>query len=109
MKADPAHHYQDLIERLDALRENESFCDVTVAVKSREFKAHKLVPAAASPFFLTLHGSDMKESNEQLIRIELEEATACVMEDVLKYIYTGTVSLSEERGHNLIATADYLL
>ena len=109
MTTDPSQHCEELIERLDALRRNESFCDVTVAVKGKEFKAHKPVLAAASPFFLSLLESDMRESNEQLIRIELEEATAAVMEEVLKYIYTGNVSVTEESGHNLIATADYLL
>ena len=109
MTTDPSQHRQELIERLDTLRRNESFCDVTVSVKGKEFKAHKPVLAAASPFFLSLLESDMSESNEQLIKIELEEATAAVMEDVLKYIYTGNVSVTEESGHNLIATADYLL
>ena len=109
MTTDPSQHRQELIERLDALRRNESFCDVTVSVKGKEFKAHIPVLAAASPFFLSLLESDMRESNEQLIRIELEEATAAVMEDVLKYIYTGNISVTEESGHNLIATADYLL
>ena len=109
MTADPSQHRQELIERLDALRRNESFCDVTVSVKGKEFKAHKPVLAAASPFFLSLLESDMRESNEQLIKIELEEATATVMEDVLRYIYTGNVSVTEESSHNLIATADYLL
>jgi len=51
----------------------------------------------------------MREGNKQLIRIELEEATASVMEDMLKYVYTGNVSVTEDSGHNLIATADYLL
>ena len=41
--------------------------------------------------------------------MELEEATASVMEDVLKYVYTGNVSVTEESSFNLIATADYLL
>ena len=109
MTADPSQHCEELIERLDALRRNESFCDVTVSVKGKEFKAHKPVLAAASPFFLSLLESDMRESNEQLIRIELGEATAAVMEDVLKYIYTGNISVTEESGHNLIAIADYLL
>ena len=109
MTTDPSQHCEELIERLDALRRNESFCDVTVSVKGKEFKAHKPVLAAASPFFLSLLESDMRESNEQLIRIELEEATPAVMEEVLKYIYTGNVSVTEESCHNLIATADYLL
>ena len=109
MKADPSQHRQELIERLDALRRDERFCDVTVAVNGKEFKTHKVVLAAASPFFLALLESDMKESNEQLISIELEEAASSVMDEVLKYIYTGNVSVSKEICHNLIATADYLL
>lgn len=44
-----------------------------------------------------------------MIRIDLEEATVAVMEGVLKYIYTGNVLVTEESGHNFIATADYLL
>jgi len=51
----------------------------------------------------------MRESKEHLIRIELEETTASVMEDVLQFIYTGNVSVTEENAHNLMATAEYLL
>ena len=109
MSVDPSKHRQELLERLDILRNNDSFCDVTIAVKDKEFKAHRAVLAAASPFFLTLLTSDMKESNEQLIKVELEEATECVMEDALKYLYTGNVTVVEERARNLIATANFLL
>ena len=109
MSVDPSKHRQELLERLDILRNNDSFCDVTIAVKDKEFKAHRAVLAAASPFFLTLLTSDMKESNEQLIKVELEEATETVMEDALKYLYTGNVTVVEERAHNLIATANFLL
>ena len=109
MSVDPSKHRQELLERLDILRNNDSFCDVTIAVKDKEFKAHRAVLAAASPFFLTLLTSDMKESNEQLIKVELEETTETVMEDALKYLYTGNVTVVEERAHNLIATANFLL
>ena len=109
MFVDPSKHRQELLERLDILRNNDSFCDVTIEVKDKEFKAHRAVLAAASPFFLTLLRSNMKESNEQLIKVELEEATETVMEDALKYLYTGNVTVVEERAHNLIATANFLL
>ena len=109
LSADPSKHRQELLERLDILRNNDSFCDVTIAVKDKEFKAHRAVLAAASPFFLTLLTSNMKESNEQLIKVELEEATETVMEDALKYLYTGNVTVVEEKAHNLIATANFLL
>ena len=109
MTANPAKYQEELIKRLDALKRKETFCDVTVAVKGKEFKAHKVVLAAASPFFLSLWESNMVESNEQRIEIKLEEATASVFEDVLQFIYTGNVSVTEESCHKLIATADYLL
>ena len=109
MSIEPSKHRQELLERLDILRNNDSFCDVTIAVKDKEFKAHRAVLAAASPFFLTLLTSDMKESNEQLIKVELEEATETVMQDALKYLYTGNVTVVEERAHNLIATANFIL
>ena len=109
MSAYPFHHLRELLERLDILRNNDSFCDVTIAVKDKEFKAHRAVLAAASPFFLALLTSDMKERNEQLIRVDLEEATESVVEDALKYLYTGNVMINEERAHNLLAMANYLL
>ena len=109
MSADPSQHHEELIERINALRTKHRFCDVTVVVKGEEFQAHKLVLAATSPFFLSLLESQMKERTEDVIKIELQEATAPVMEQVLAYVYTGNVSLTTENGHGLIATADYLL
>ena len=109
MPQDPSKHCQELIYRLDALRKKDSFFDVTVSVKEKEFKAHRLVLAAASPFFLSLLVSDMREGKEQFIRIELEEATGSVMEDVFKYIYTGNVAVTKDTAHDLVAVADYLL
>ena len=109
MSADPSQHHEELLQRINALRTKQRFCDVTVVVKGEEFKAHKLVLASASPFFLSLLESQMKERTEDVIKIELQEATAPVMEEVLAYVYTGNVSLTTENGHGLIATADYLL
>ncbi|XP_068730025.1 kelch-like protein 3 [Montipora capricornis] len=109
MLSDPSKHCQELIYRLDALRRKESFSDITVSVKDKVFKAHRLVLGAASPFFLSLLVSDMREGKEQFIRIELEEATGSVMEEVFKYIYTGNVAVTKENAHDLVAVADYLL
>ena len=58
MTADYSHHREQLIELLDALRNNERFCDVIVEVKGKEFTAHKAVLAAAS---LTLLESNMRQ------------------------------------------------
>ncbi|XP_067048895.1 kelch-like protein 28 [Acropora muricata] len=109
LSSEPSTHVKHLLERVETQRRNDHFCDVTVLVKDKYFKAHKVLLAASSPFFRKLLSSGMKESNEDVIKIELDEATEDVMEDVLSYIYTGDVSITDKRAHNLIATADYLL
>ena len=98
------------MKRLDILRNNQLFCDVTVIAEGTQFPTHKVVLAAVSPFFFSLLGSDMKEAKECAINLTLEEATASVVEDVLEYIYTGNLVITdEEQARNLIATAEYLL
>ena len=83
--------------------------DITLMVKNgRKFKAHRLVLSEASPFFEKLLNSDMKESNEGVIR--LETLTELGMRDVLEFIYTGSVQIwAEVNAQELIAVADYLV
>ncbi|XP_044178438.1 kelch-like protein diablo [Acropora millepora] len=107
--SEPSTHVKHLLERVETQRRNDHFCDVTVLVKDKYFKAHKVLLTASSPFFRKLLSSGLKESHEDVIKIELDEATEDVMEEVLSYIYTGGVLITDKRAHNLIATADYLL
>ena len=108
LSSEPSTHVHQLNRRAATLQRNDHFCDVTVLVKDKCFKAHKVLLAASSPFFWNLLTSGMRRSNENVIKVELEEATEAVMEDVLLYIYTGNVLITDERAHNLVATANYL-
>jgi len=74
----------------------------------KEFKAHRRVLAEASPFFKKLLNSDMKESNEGVVRLEMLAELA--MRVILEFIYTGSVEILAEENYaqELIAMADYL-
>ena len=64
------------------LRRQDHLCDITLVTKDdKEFKAHRNVLSAASPFFSKLLKSDMKENQEGIVRFE--EISGAVMEDVL--------------------------
>jgi len=98
----------ELAKRLDMLRRQDHLCDITLVTKDdKEFKAHRNVLSAASPFFFKLLQSDMKENREGIVRFE--EISGAVMEDVLKFIYTGSVKINQENTKDLIAAANYLL
>ena len=106
--SDQAAFCVELVKRLNMLRGQDYLCDITLVTKDdKEFKAHRNVLSAASPFFFKLFQSDMKENREGVVRFE--EISGAVMEDVLEFIYTGSVEITQENCKDLIAAANYLL
>ena len=98
----------ELAKRLNMQRKQDHLCDVTLLTKDdKEFKAHRNVLTAASPFFCKLLQSDMKENREGIVRFE--EISGAIMEDVLEFMYTGSVEVTQENSMELIAAANYLL
>ena len=98
----------ELMKRLNIQRQQSYFCNITlVAKEGNEFKAHRNVLSAASPFFSKLLQSEMKEREEGVIRFE--EISKSILSDVLEFIYTGSVEINEKNAKDLIIAADYLL
>ena len=94
--AEQASFCVELMKRLNIQRKQDYLCDITLVSKDNiELKAHRNVLSAASPFFYKLLQSDMKENREGIIR--LEEISGSVMEDVLEFIYTGTIYGGDSR------------
>ena len=66
------------------------------------------VSSQASPFFEKLLNGDMRESKEELVRLEMVIERG--LKDILEFIYSGSVQTStEENAQELIAMADYFL
>ena len=90
------------------LRIQDHLCDITLITKDdKEFKAHRNVLSAASPFFSKLLQNDMRENREGIVRFE--EISGAEMEAVLEFIYTGSVKVTQEDSEDLIAAANFLL
>ena len=98
----------ELMKRLNIQRKQDYLCDITLVTNDdRELKAHRNVLSAASLFFCKLLQSNMKENREGIVRFE--EISGSVMEDVLEFIYTGTVEVTQENAKELIAAGNYLI
>ena len=80
---------------------------ILICKDGSEFMASRNVLSAASPFFSALLDSDMRENREGIIR--LEHITNTVMRDVLDFIHTGGVKVTQTNVQDLIEAADYLL
>ena len=98
----------EMMKRLNMQRRQNYLCDITlVAKEGNEFKAHRNVISAASPFFSKLLNSDMREKEEGVIRFE--EISESILGVILKFIYTGSIKVNRKNAKNLIIAADYLL
>ena len=101
----------EIMRRLDIQRKKGQFCDVVLEVCNGEdqarFNAHRVVLCAASPFFYSALTSDMKESKEGVIR--LEDTSKVAIEELLDYLYTGHVNVTQHNAFDLLKIADFLV
>ncbi|XP_022808527.1 kelch-like protein 2 [Stylophora pistillata] len=98
----------EMLKRLNIQRKQDYLCDITLVSRDNsEFKAHRNVLSAESPFFCKLLQSDMKENREGIIRFE--EISGSVLEDVLEFIYTGTVEVTQDNPKKLIAAGYFMI
>lgn len=86
-----------LPEDLEELFNSQDLSDVTICANGKEFKAHKAILAARSPMFRGMFSHDMKET--KLNRVDVPDVDADVLQEMLRFIYTGK-SLLEQRLQN---------
>lgn len=89
------NHIHFVSEDIGSLYLSEEYADVTIVVAGQKFRSHKLILAARSEYFRALLFGGMKESMQS--EIELNAASLPAFKGLLKYIYTGRMSLTNER------------
>ncbi|XP_065205278.1 speckle-type POZ protein B-like [Planococcus citri] len=94
----------NLSSNLVALFENQELMDVVLSVNGKEYPAHKIVLAASSPVFRAMFKHSLKE--KELNRVDIEDINEAVVEEMLKYIYTGKCEVPDELAEGLLAAAD---
>ena len=111
MEDEPENIYEnfkdELLHKLNELRETNILCDTTIRAQGQDFPAHKCVLSAASPYFRAKFTSRLQENVSNLV--ELQEAKSTTISDVLQFIYTGEASIDSSSAQDLLLIADYLI
>ena len=97
----------ELLHKLNELRETNILCDTTIRAQGQDFHGHKCVLSAASPYFRAKFTSRLQGNESNLV--ELQEAKSATISDVLKFIYTGEASIDSSNAQDLLMIADYLI
>ncbi|XP_034941957.1 BTB/POZ domain-containing protein 9 [Chelonus insularis] len=93
-------HINHLSENIGALYLSDDYSDVTLIVAGQRFNGHKVILAARSQYFRALLYGGLKESVQQ--EIELKGTTLPAFKELLKYIYTGHLSLVNQREETIL-------
>ncbi|XP_065219304.1 speckle-type POZ protein B-like [Planococcus citri] len=86
---------------------NPDFADVMLLVNGKNYWAHRVILAARSEVFATMFkNTEHGDKKHKKIRIDITDIDADVMDEVLRYIYTGKCQISDELADRLYAAAD---
>ncbi|XP_065211740.1 speckle-type POZ protein-like [Planococcus citri] len=94
----------DLSENFGQLLEHRELADVILSVDGQEYPAHKNILSARCPVFAAMFKHDMRENGQN--RIDIEDMTAEVVGEFLKYVYTGKCENVKNVAEGLLAAAD---
>lgn len=96
-----------IVEEMARFRSGGTFCDVTLKCDdSKTFVAHRLVLAAASPYFRAMFETNMLERSQRAIH--LKDVNSKSLEALIDYAYTGDVKTDVEDIVALLSAANML-
>jgi len=93
-----------LSDDLGQLFDSTQCADVTLACEGREFHCVKALLIARSQVFAAMFEHDMEESKHN--RVEVKDVDSEVMDQMLRFIYTGKAPELERMAADLLAAAD---
>uniref|UniRef100_A0A8C4PZY5 Gigaxonin n=2 Tax=Eptatretus burgeri TaxID=7764 RepID=A0A8C4PZY5_EPTBU len=102
-------HANKLLDNMRSFREDPQYCDSVLVVDGQEIPIQRSLLVAMSPYLRTKFTYSPPKQDGMVYRIPLEGIDACVMREILDYIYTGEVRLSEENIQDVLQAADLLL
>ncbi|XP_078683971.1 kelch repeat and BTB domain-containing protein 2-like [Branchiostoma floridae x Branchiostoma belcheri] len=99
-------HQRGFLGAVGDLQKDGVLQDVVLEVEGRRFPCHRLVLSAASSYFRAMFTSDMAESRQETVL--LQGLDADVLEEILSYIYSGTLHVSLDSVQHMYHAADLL-
>ncbi|KAK7862456.1 hypothetical protein R5R35_001170 [Gryllus longicercus] len=95
-------HITFLSEHIGGLYLNDEYSDVVLTVEGQRFHGHRVILAARSEYFRAMLYGGLRES--QQAEIELKGTSLQAFRGLLKYIYTGHMSLANQKEEVVLDT-----
>ncbi|XP_076652571.1 kelch like ECH associated protein 1 isoform X2 [Halictus rubicundus] len=93
-------YIKDAMKMMFIMRTHHMLTDVVLEVGSELFHAHKVILAAASPYFKAMFTGGLKES--EMNRVKLQGVCPTAMARLMYFMYTGQIRVTEITVSNVI-------
>lgn len=96
-------HSKQILDVMHTLRVGKKLCDITLRVGEDEIYAHKIVLAAASPYFRGMFTMGMKE--ERTNSVTMFSIGPCTLGVLVDFAYTSEISINRRNVQHLLPGA----
>lgn len=103
----PSYHSKLLCE-LNEQRKRDFFCDCSVIVEGRVFKAHRNILFASSGYFRALLVHYLQDNGHRHSTASLDIVTADAFSLILDFLYSGRLDLRTDNVIEIMSAASYL-
>ncbi|XP_029298845.1 zinc finger and BTB domain-containing protein 8B isoform X2 [Cottoperca gobio] len=97
-----------LLFELNEQRKRDFFCDCSILVEGRVFKAHRNVLFAGSGYFRALLVHYLQDSGQRYSTASLDIVTADAFSVVLDFLYSGRLALNRSNVIEVMSAGSYL-
>ena len=95
----------NMVASFKHLRDEKSFCDVTLACDGQSCKAHKMILSACSPYFKAL----LEENPAKHPIIILKDVPFQHLTAILEFMYAGEVNVAQVCNAQVVASTQLLI
>ncbi|KAF2354688.1 Kelch repeat type 1 [Trinorchestia longiramus] len=99
-------HATCAMKAMNHLRSDRQLCDIELIVGDTSVYAHKVVLAAASPYFTAMFINDVKERTASEVILREVDPTALYL--LVNYAYSGEISITEDNVQVLLPASNLL-
>ncbi|KAA8586196.1 zinc finger and BTB domain-containing protein 8B [Etheostoma spectabile] len=97
-----------LLFELNEQRKRDFFCDCSILVEGRVFKAHRNVLFAGSGYFRALLVHYLQDSGQRYSTASLDIVTADAFSIILDFLYSGCLALNRSNVIEVMSAGSYL-
>lgn len=87
------NYHKDVLKMMSMMKCHQMLTDVTLIVGSEKMKAHRVMLAAASPYFKAMFTGGLKECEAR--EVTIHDVCPATMYLILDFIYTGQIRVTE--------------